>query len=145
MKFSDGYWQVRAGFDVQHPAQAYDVSADDRALTILAPTRVIAGRGDTLNRPTATLTLTSPLPDVVGVRIEHHAGGRDPGPNFALPGADAPIPTIEITDETASFTSGGLTATVRRSDSWQLDFAADGRVLTSSPAKVSSTVAATAS
>ena len=135
MKFSDGYWQVRAGFDVQHPAQAYDVSADDNALTILAPTRVIAGRGDTLNRPTATVTLTAPLPDVIRVRIEHHAGGRNPGPNFALPGADAPIPTIEITDDTASFSSGGLTATVRRSDSWQLDFAADGRVLTSSPAK----------
>ncbi len=30
MKFSDGYWQVREGFDVQHPAQAYDVSADER-------------------------------------------------------------------------------------------------------------------
>ncbi len=42
MKFSDGYWQVRDGFDVQHPAQAYDVSADDRALTVLAPTRLIA-------------------------------------------------------------------------------------------------------
>ena len=63
-------------------------SADGRTLSVLAPTRVIAGRGDTLNRPTATVTLSTPLADVIRVRIEHHAGGRDPGPNFALPGAE---------------------------------------------------------
>ena len=51
MKFSDGYWMVREGFDVQHPAQVSDVNTDGRTLSVLAPTRVITGRGDTLNRP----------------------------------------------------------------------------------------------
>ena len=81
---------------------------------MLAPTRVITARGDTLNRPTATITLSTPLAGVIRVRIEHHAGGRDPGPNFALPGADDPTPTIEITDDDATFTSGELTARVLR-------------------------------
>src|SRR6478735_2736192 len=135
MKSSDGYWMVREGFDVQQPAQVRDVDTDGRTLTVLAPTRVITGRGDTLNRPTATLTLTSPLRDVVRVRIGHHAGGLDAGPNFALPGADDPTPVIEITDEQASFTSGALTATIGRGEHWRLEFTADGKVLTTSPAK----------
>ena len=96
MKFSDGYWMTRAGFDVQHPAQAYDVSADDRTLSVLAPTRLIANRGDVLNRSTATVTFSSPLEGVIRVRIEHHAGAPTPGRTFALPGADDPAVDIEI-------------------------------------------------
>jgi len=132
MKFSDGYWMVREGFDVQHPAQVRDVDTDGRTLSVLAPTRVITGRGDTLNRPTATVTMSTPLADVIRVRIEHHAGVRDPGPRFALPGANEPDPTIEITDDEASLTSGGLTARIVRGQTWLLEFSADGRVLTSS-------------
>ncbi|MEP6561843.1 MAG: alpha-xylosidase, partial [Nakamurella sp.] len=135
MKFSDGYWMTRAGFDVQHPAQAYEVSADDRTLSVLAPTRLIANRGDVLNRATATITFSSPLDGVIKVRIEHHAGGREIGPNFALPGADDPAVEIDICDEHASFTSGGLTARVARGDRWQLDFTAGDRVLTSGQPK----------
>lgn len=135
MKFSDGYWMVRAGFDVQHPAQAYDISADDRTLTVLAPTRVITARGDTLNRPTATITLSTPLAGVIGVRIEHHAGVRDPGPNFALPGADDPAPAIGITEGEATFTSGDLTARVVRGQQWGLDFESAGATLTRSAPK----------
>ena len=135
MKFSDGYWMVRAGFDVQHPAQAYDITADDRALTVLAPTRVITTRGDTLNRPTATITLSTPLDGVIRVRIEHHAGARDPGPNFALPGSDDPVPAIDITEDEATFTSGELTARVLRGQQWGLDFESAGATLTRSAPK----------
>jgi len=135
MKFSDGYWMTRAGFDVQHPAQAYDVSTDDRMLSVLAPTLLIANRGDVLNRATATITFSSPLEGVIKVRIEHHAGGRDSGPNFALPGANDPEVDIEIGSSQASFSSGELTARVARGTSWQLDFTAGDRVLTSSQPK----------
>ena len=135
MKFSDGYWMVRQGFDVQHPAQAHDVTADGRTLSILAPTRVITARGDTLNRPTATITLSTPLDGVIRVRIEHHSGGRDNGPNFALPGADNPTPGIDITGDDATFTSGELTARVFRGQAWRLDFESAGNTLTSSSPK----------
>ncbi|MGS0683880.1 alpha-xylosidase [Nakamurella sp. GG22] len=140
MKFSDGYWHVREGFDVQHPAHVTEVSADERSLTVLAPTKVITSRGDTLNRPTATITLSSPAADVIKVRVEHHAGGREPSPQFALPGADDPHVRIEITEDEARLTSGHLSARVRRGPGWQLDFLDGGglgqeRVLTSSGPK----------
>ena len=114
MKFSDGYWMVREGFHVQHASQAYQVSADETTLSVLAPTKLITSRGDTLNRSTATVTLSSPAVDIIRVRITHHAGRNDAGPNFVLPGAGEPAVDIEITDEKATLTSGQLAARVHR-------------------------------
>ena len=134
MKFSDGYWHKRAGLDVQHPAQAYDVRADPDSLTVFAPTRRIETRGDTLNRAVVTVRLTSPMLDVIGVRIEHFSGAADAGPRFPLL-ATTPAPvSTEITDDTASLTSGALTASVSR-DSFRLDFGSTAGILTSSLAK----------
>jgi len=45
MKFSDGYWRMRSGVTVWHPAEAYDVSQSADGLTIYAPTRQIEHRG----------------------------------------------------------------------------------------------------
>ena len=70
MKFTDGYWMVREGMHPRHPAQGYDIWADDTAMTVYAPTTPIRARGDTLNRPVVTLTYSSPMPDVIRVRIE---------------------------------------------------------------------------
>src|SRR4051812_50199217 len=52
MKFTDGYWLTREGFTVERPAEAYDVRQLEDRLQILAPTRPIHTRGDTLNRST---------------------------------------------------------------------------------------------
>jgi alpha-D-xyloside xylohydrolase len=94
MKFSDGYWLAREGFDVRHPRQARDARASEFELSVLAPTRTIITRGDTLNTPAATITLSAAAEGVIRVRIEHHAGTRDPGPEFALPGATEFRPII---------------------------------------------------
>ncbi len=134
MKFSDGYWHVREGFDVQHPAQVRDVGSDERSVTVLASTRMIAGRGDTLNRPTATITLSSPMTDVVRVRIEHHSGHRERGPDFTLPGADDPAVSIAVDQDAVALTSGSLTARIGRG-SWLLEFVSDGKTLTAAGPK----------
>lgn len=135
MKFTDGYWMVREGFRVLHPAQAHDIWSDRDTMTVYAPTARITRRGDTLNRPMVTITYSSPMPDVIGVRIEHHTGAPDPGPRFELPGATRPPVVVEVDDEAGVLTSGGLSVRVRRGSTWGVDFVADGRVLTSSPTR----------
>ena len=87
MKFTDGYWMVREGYTVNRPAEAYEVATSGDALRILAPTGRISSRGDTLNRPAATITISSPLAGVLRVHIVHHSGSRHREPSFELPGA----------------------------------------------------------
>ncbi|MCL3860464.1 alpha-xylosidase [Actinotalea sp. K2] len=140
MKFTDGYWMVREGMHPAHPAQAYDVWAQDDAMTVYAPTSAIRTRGDTLNRPVVTLTYSSPMPDVIRVRVENHTGGLDRGPHFALEGpARVPV-DIEVDDTVGVLTSGGLSVHVQRGDRWNVEFRAGGRVLTSSPHKATGVV-----
>lgn len=133
MKFTDGYWMVREGMHPLHPAQAYDIWSDERSMTVYAPTAPIRRRGDVLNRPVVTLTYSSPLPDVIRVRIDHHVGDGGLGPRFAV-ADEAPDVTVEVDDEAGVLTSGRLSVRVAR-DPWRVEFRLDGTLLTSSPHK----------
>lgn len=135
MKFSDGYWLTRPGFTVLRPIEVAQASTDGETLTVLAGTKPATGRGWDLNLATATITLSAPLPGIVRVRIEHHRGARNDGPHFDLPGVGVPDPAeiaTRLSSESASLTSGPLTATVVREGQLRIDFSARDRVLTSS-------------
>ncbi|MET0716293.1 MAG: alpha-xylosidase [Mycetocola sp.] len=135
MKFTDGFWQLRPGVTALYAAQAYDVVAGDHELVVTAPTKVITSRGDTLNRPSLTVTLSSPLADVIRVRVEHFQGGHDQLA-FPLPGEQDGIGEVTATEAEATLTAGALTARVAvGTDSWNLDFLAGGRRLTGSGPK----------
>ena len=131
MKFTNGFWRARPGVTPLYAQEAYDIVAGERSLTVTAPTKVIEGRGDTLNRPTLTVTLSSPLPNIVGVRIEHFQGLREEL-GFDLVGAQNGHGKVSVTDAAGTLTSGGLVATVAAGAPWNLSFSADGSTLTSS-------------
>lgn len=130
MKFTDGYWQLRPGVDALYAREAYRIETDDDRVVVLAPTQVIRRRGDTLNRPTLTVTLDSPMEGVIGVTVEHHRGGR-PRAGFPLAG-EAGVARVVSDGESATLTSGELSAEVRLGEPWSLSFHANGRELTSS-------------
>jgi alpha-D-xyloside xylohydrolase len=132
MKFTDGYWQNLPGVTVLRPRAVDEVVLGERSLTAYAGTGRLETRGDTLNHPLITITLDSPAEGVLGVTVEHHQGGVDPGPAFALAGTH---PHVQITgptagDARAALTTGNLTARVATSGEWALDVEVDGRVVT---------------
>jgi alpha-D-xyloside xylohydrolase len=129
MKFTHGFWQLRPGVTALYAQEAYDVDAAGDSLVITAPTKVIAARGDTLNRATMTVTLNSPLEGVIGVRAQHFIGATEPV-GFELVGEE---PGHGIADAAAgTLTSGDLTARITAGAPWNLTFEAAGRTLTSS-------------
>ncbi|PPG38263.1 alpha-xylosidase [Pseudoclavibacter sp. RFBA6] len=133
MKFTDGFWQIRPGVEVLYAQEVYDLeqSSDGQGLQITAPTKVIGSRGDTLNRPILTVSIHSPLPDVIGVTIEHHQGGKPPL-GFSLPGATSGHAQISVDETEGTLRSGSLTLRAARGEPWSLSFESGGRVLTSS-------------
>ncbi|MEF2975867.1 alpha-xylosidase [Subtercola sp. YIM 133946] len=134
MKFTDGFWQMRPGVTALYAQEAYDLDQHENSLVVSAPTKVIQSRGDTLNRPMLTVTLSSPLPDIVGVRVEHFQGGL-PQFGFDLVGAESGHGDVQVQDDRATLTSGSLTATVTKEAPFSLEFTGGGRVLTTSGAK----------
>lgn len=132
MKFTNGYWLIRPNFQMQYATQAVRVEKRPDALHVLSACRPIHHRGDTLDGGTLDVTFTAPRENIIRVTVTHFAGKRDNAPHFET--YEEPVnAVIEENDETVSFTSGKLTARVRKGENWRVDYVAeDGRVLTSS-------------
>jgi len=131
MKFTDGQWLLQPGVIAHYAAEAHSVASEGGKLVVQAPARPIKDRGDTLQGPLLTVTLSAPLPDIVRVRIEHFTGGLARGPQIpVVPTADI---SVEISNgaESATLTAGELTVLIKK-DNWGITFEAGGRVLTRS-------------
>lgn len=134
MKFTDGHWMMRAGVTPTYAVEVLDVATTTEGLRILAPTYPVRTRRDLQSGAVLTLDVTAPLPDVVGVRITHHAGTARKSPQFELFPAGG-NPQTEVDGAAAVLTSGALSVRVRREEPWLVEFMADGRTLTSADAK----------
>ncbi|MBC9711138.1 alpha-xylosidase [Streptomyces sp. TRM66268-LWL] len=136
MKFTDGFWLMRDGVHASYATEVRDVRATAETLTAYAAVKRVERRGDTLNSPLITVELFSPAEGVIGVRATHHAGKRDNGPHFALPGATEGAGKVAGDGTVMTLTSGPLTARLDTSAPWNLTFEnADGEVLTAAERK----------
>ena len=132
MKFTDGNWMMQPNVRASYPAQAHDVDLAADGLTVYAPAQPIRHRGDTLTGPLLTLRLSSPMADVIRVRLTHYEGGPDAGPHFPVFAQEDTEITTESNEQYAALTSGKLSARVSRAG-WGLDFVTNaGHVITRS-------------
>ncbi|HEY3333271.1 MAG TPA: alpha-xylosidase [Capsulimonadaceae bacterium] len=131
MKFTDGNWMHGAGVRPHYAAHAYSASVSDAQLSIVAPCQYVGHRTSTIGGTIIDVALSSPAPDVINVRISKDFVDSC-GPQYQL-NVDPSVRIETHTDDhSASISSGQLSAIVRLADSWQLDFVAGGRTLTSS-------------
>jgi alpha-D-xyloside xylohydrolase len=134
MKFTDGNWMHANGVTPHYAAQAYEVESVDGRLEIAAPCHVVGHRAATLGGAMLSVSVSSPMPDVIGVSIARgHIADRDSA-QFEIRDL-APATKIAISDGDATLTSGSLTARIARGGQWRLEFLADGRCLTASPGR----------
>ncbi|MCL2544656.1 MAG: alpha-xylosidase [Clostridia bacterium] len=132
MRFTSGYWMMRPEITPTFAVEYVRHGKRKKGLRVLAATRRITGRGDTLNSATVTVDIDSPMPEVIRVRVAHHLGERRRGPHFEL--YEQPCP-VEIADEAdaVSLTSGALRARVDKGPGdWSVSFWAGDRLVTRS-------------
>ena len=100
MKFTDGYWRNRNDFNIYNVAEVYDIKIENDALSLLCPHFNIQNRGQTLCGPLLNITLSSPMENIISVKIEHYKGLIDKGPNYNLNKTTAYKATVkQINDE----------------------------------------------
>jgi len=131
VKFSEGFWETRHGASRMFARQAYDIETVDEILVITAPTRVLVHRSYTTDQPALTVTLSSPMENVVAVKVEHYSGGLQPT-GFEIDRNQAVSVSIQTDPDTASLRSGCLTARIARGAPWSLSFEANEKILTKS-------------
>ncbi|MFM9277392.1 alpha-xylosidase [Paenibacillus jiagnxiensis] len=131
MKFTDGYWMIRKGYEIQNPADVRDIVTNGASITAYAATRRIERKGDTLNGTLLKATYSSPMPDVIRVTLNHHKGLVNKGPEFDI----RTLPTevqISEQEEEVVLQSGKLSVHVGRGKGWNVGFYYDGKRMTGS-------------
>jgi alpha-D-xyloside xylohydrolase len=132
MKFTDGYWHIRPNVTPHYPIHVHEVESDPDGLTVYGPTKRLNHRGDTLNLPVLTVQFSSPMENVIRVRLFHHKGGRPRKPEFDLQPQTAPQVRVTNDDQAATLTSGQLTVRVEKAGDWRIAFMDGQRTITSS-------------
>ena len=72
MKFTDGYWSVKKEMTPLYAVEYADSRRKGDELTIYAPAKHIAHRGDSLNLGMLTIRLSSPMEDVIKVSDDQY-------------------------------------------------------------------------
>jgi len=133
MKFTNGFWLMREGFSATYAVEAHrasivsDEAGAPRGLNILAATKRVSHRGNTLNAATFGVSIDSPADDVIRVSVSHHTGGK-PALKFPVTESTS-TKSANVSAETATFTSGALQARVQLGSDWNLEFVASGKVI----------------
>lgn len=131
MKFTNGFWLLQDDVKVFSPMEVRDSKLEDDKLTIFAPSAKISGRGDTLNRPQLTVELTSPLEDVIKVKMYHHSGTNIISPEFDINQSDIK-PVISNTEDSISYKSGKLEFSIKDNKNWETEIKYADKVKTGS-------------
>lgn len=129
MKFLNGGWLVKDGFDVKYAANVYTANVEPKKITLFCPFGVpIHHPGQTLDGGILTIEVTSPREDIITTRLINFKKDRSHCPKFALNESD---PNVEITetDEQWTFTSGKLTLEIAKGETIDFTYKYDGKTI----------------
>ena len=132
MKFTDGYWQMRPGFEPRYATQVHEVEIEPDAMMIQVSTRKLDARGDTLGYPMISVRFSSPMENVIRVQIFHHKGSFPRLPEFVLHNVGQVSPTFVDDEQITTLTSGQLSVHVHKGKDWLVEYKSGDQSLTSS-------------
>lgn len=138
MKFTDGYWLNKERYVINNPVEIYDTSIESdengkKTLKAFATYKKIFERGDTLNVGNTTINISSPMENVIGVKLTHF-DVEDYNPCYELFTSPTVNPIVEIepgkvdgqgkciVEGNATFTSGKLNLSFPIHSDFRLSF-----------------------
>ncbi|MCR5415925.1 MAG: alpha-xylosidase [Pseudobutyrivibrio sp.] len=130
MKFLNGCWLLKEGYEGFAPQEAYEVDIRKNEVVILAPTHHINHKGDTLGGINLSIKITTPAPEVIRVQGVHFKGVKDNSPKFDLNIKAAPIDAKEVDGELI-ITSGTLRLVIDEKN-WSMKYFRGDELLTKS-------------
>jgi alpha-D-xyloside xylohydrolase len=143
MKFSDGYWMVREGYEILSPYEIHEVKIRDNGITVYAAHRHLEHRGNTLNDPLMTMEFSSPLPDMIRAQFYHHKGRPRGYPSsFQIREESDTCVEVEDTPEFVTLRSGNTAVTITKKHPVSILYTHKGRKLTGSGTKATAYVKA---
>jgi len=132
MKFANGFWLTKQGYDVKYATQPYEITTTENSITVLAPYAVISNRGMTLQGPNLEITYSSTCENIIKVHIVHYKGGLDNIPRFELNEGSFFKPIINDTEDFIELISGNTKVVIKKGDTWDVQYYYKDKHLTGS-------------
>lgn len=111
MKFTNGFWLLKKEYTADYVQEINCIENHEGKIYAYGPYKRINGRGDTLNIGMMTYCLSSPMEDVIGIRMYNHLGKCKEGPGFELENCvkvEDEITAKEFDGKNLKVTSGNL-------------------------------------
>ncbi len=121
MKFADGFWLNKRGYEVNYASQAYEIQTGKNSINVLATTNYIQNRGMTLGGPVLDITFSSTQKDVIKVTVDHYKGTLDNMPKFELHEDQGFVPEIVEGPDYWELISGGTKVRIGKF-SWNVQY-----------------------
>ncbi|RXS90451.1 alpha-xylosidase [Geobacillus sp. PK12] len=135
MKFIDGNWLTREGFHFIYAIQPYRTYIKDRAVEVLVAPKDVTERSAQLDVPLLTITFSSPMADVISVRIDRHQGRKKRFPHFHInEQANVSVEIID-SDSMVIMKSGKMAVHIPKQGNWKVEYFYDNKRLTGSEYK----------
>lgn len=134
MKFTDGQWLTKESMPHSFPVELYDYETSGQEATLFLPFQPVLDRANTLDQGMLTVTLRSPMKNVLTVKLVHHAGKIFQGPRFPINEEAYPLETRR-TGDLLTVTAGDLTAEIPLKGGYSMDFLFRGQRITGTKKK----------
>lgn len=82
MKFQNGMWMVKEGFNISYPGQFYEVELGKNSIKLFAPFVRVERRGNTLDGGMLTYEFKFVNENAIETKVYHHKGGVVKNPSF---------------------------------------------------------------
>ena len=131
MKFHNGCWLFKEGYECFSPQHVYETRKNDYEVSLCAPTSRINHKGDTLGGINLTIKITTPMPEVIRVQTFHHMGVKNREPNFELDLPSNSSIDIDEIENILTVKSGHLSLIIDK-ENWSMKYMRDDETLTKS-------------
>ncbi|HEY9575521.1 MAG TPA: alpha-xylosidase [Lachnospiraceae bacterium] len=131
MKFTNGYWSIRKEYQASYAVEYWDHQVKNNELIVYVATNHIESRGDILNKAMLTVTLSSPMPDIIKVSIVHFAGSPNKKPEISKAQINGDFVDISEDEKHIYYRSGESEAVIHKSpNAWAITYKHKGKLLT---------------
>lgn len=128
MKYTEGFWLTSERARIYYASDAYFIEETENGMRVVAPTRKIVNRGDTLNLPVITIEFTVAGKNVIAVRQWHYEAYVSGEARYGV-NTGSYDHSVSINDDEAVLTTGDISVVVDRKD-FSYSFVSDGEVIT---------------
>ncbi len=133
MKYLNGGWLIRDGYDVKYGEEIYDARIKDNKLILYMPFKKITHKGETLDGGMLTLEVFTPASDVVGFKLYNHKGSVKHTPEFEIKKEEV-LAIIKETVDGYTFQTGDTLLTINKND-LVIKYCYKGKILTKSTSR----------